>query len=315
MKRLTLAVLLLVAASASQARPADAVVTLRLPEGPVLPGVPFDLELTLKNVSRRPVKVGDVAYLSVSREDGTPIALYPQWAVIQLEGRDNVREGFFELAPGESLRRVIGWDNARVADWFAHEAFSGPGVYEFEFELKLGHYLEDENLSNYVGPIRTPPARLERAVPKGEDESLWNRMQEVSEGHWSDNGFTRLEVGKALAREIIAVHPSSSYYPYALLLIWERREKDIPVLLEAAERFRDSAVYPYLLEAAGDAARIEASRADDRKEATRSAHFYELSEKYYNAALQTSSLAIRWGAEFGLRQARAARERAARTAK
>jgi hypothetical protein len=99
------------------------------------------------------------------------------------------------------------------------------------------------------------------------------------------------------------------------LLTPDRREKDIPVLLEAAERFRSAAVYPYLLKAAGDAARQEAWLANYQKDAVRSARFYELAERYYTAALQTSSLAIQRGAEQGLRQARAARERAARTAK
>jgi hypothetical protein len=308
MRRFAIATVFVLFASALHAgKPSAVAATLVLPSASVLPGVPFDIEVTLENHSARTVKVGSIAYLHVASSDGAEVPLMPRFSSACIEDDEIVRDGYVEVGPGETVRRVINWDHAS-ANWFVHEAFSGPGVYDLSLDLKVGQYPEGEDMSNYVGALSTSTARLERTLTLGDDTALWQRMQEVSGGHWSDDGFTRLKEGKELAKEIIAVHPASGYYPYALLLYSiDRREKDIPVLLEAAERFRESPAYPYLLKAAGDAANAEAWRANYQKESARAAHLYELAEKYYNEALKTKSLAVQEGAERGLTSATSTR--------
>ena len=216
------------------------VATVSLPYDTVLPGVPFDIEVTLKNVSRRSAKVGVIAYLVVALPDGGTFRTSGNDAAI-LEPQAPDADLYIELAPGEVARRAIGWERGTPPNWCRYPDFSAPGTYEVALELQIGAHRDDDDLSNYVGRLRTSSARLERVVPAGDDEALWERMQELTGRHWPDGGFAFLKEGKDLAREIIELHPASSYYPYALLLdSFARSEKDIPVLLSAAERFPKS---------------------------------------------------------------------------
>jgi hypothetical protein len=119
-------------------------------------------------------------------------------------------------------------------------------------------------------------------------------MQAVSSGHWCDSAFATTKAGAALAEEIVQLHPTSGYYPYALLLRrFTRQKDDITLWLEAASRFQDSPALPYLLKAAGDAAVYEAKRTyragHDADEARK---YYDLAETYYRDALKTNSMAI-----------------------
>lgn len=100
---------------------------------------------------------------------------------------------------------------AATTNWFVHEAFSGPGGYDLSLNLVIGKTRQGDDISNYAGELSTSTARLERALGPDEDTALWQRMQKVSQSHWSDNGFTRLKEGRELAKEIIAVHPASGY--------------------------------------------------------------------------------------------------------
>lgn len=283
--------------------------TLKLPFEKVLPGVPFDVEVTLTNTSPQTVKVGTMASIVVTRSDGARIPV-SRLDRNRLQPYESADDTFIELSPGESTRRVIGWDSASPPNWSITDGFSGPNSYEIALELEIGGHTREADLSNYVGTLRTSTAPLQRVLPLGDDEAIWKRMQEIAGGHWSDDGFTRLKEGKQLAKEIIDVHPASNYYPYALLLFtFVRDPKDIPKFLDAAERFADSPAHAYLLKAAGDAAYGETIRAAMARDNTRVSHFGALAEKYYRAALDTSQLGIKQEAEIGLQRAMAEREK------
>ncbi|MEO8383416.1 MAG: hypothetical protein ABI779_27415 [Acidobacteriota bacterium] len=281
-----------------------------LPHAKVLAGVPFDIVVTLTNVSSQPATVGLVATLVVTFSDGRTAVLHErgendQWL---LEPHDEMLTSV-QLAPGESVQKVAGWDRGSIPNWARYDSFSGPGNYEIALELSRG-FRDDEYSDhvNYVGTLRTSSAHLERFVPLGKDEVLWNRMKETAGGRWSDNSFAATKVGVALAREIVELHPDSSYYPYALLLYRRFKNRDdLPALLAAAERFSASPSLPYLWKAAADAALYEAQ--DPHSDDASSGKFYDLAEAYYQTALATGSLGVRGGAEKGARRANSNREK------
>ncbi|MEO8379423.1 MAG: hypothetical protein ABI779_07145 [Acidobacteriota bacterium] len=289
---------------------APIVATVTLPHAQVLPGVPFDIEVTFTNVSARPATVGLIANLVVTTSDGQTILLEQadandHWNL----DRNSNSDSSLQLAPGESVRMVAGWDRGSIPNWFHYSSsFSGSGNYQIGLKLERGFGDDQYNDHvNYVGVLRTSSAHLERMMPVGEDEILWKRMQHLAGQRWTDSSFSTTKGGVALADEIVLLHPTSQYYPYALLLRSEFKQKDdIAPLLEAAERFTNSPAYPYLLKAAGDAALYEATAAERRDDVASAARYYELVQTYYDRALKTDNQAIRGGAggaEFGLRSA------------
>jgi hypothetical protein len=281
-------------AIAAAARTGPSVVaTLMLPHARVLPGVPFDLEIALKNNSERTVKVGLLGCLEVTLPDGSRFQPVPRSACTGLMEANG--DSFVELAPGQTDRRMIDlkWDRP---DWLCDSEFAGPGAYELALELKIGNTYGDD-LSNYVGPIRTSSARLERVLPPGEDEAIWKKMQQMAGGRWPGT-FDCLKGQQELAREIIALHPASGYYPYALLLERPVRDaQDISKLLEASERFSDSPARAYLIAAAGHAAYVEAGHARHDRDNVRAMRYARMSEEYYRAALATGEAGVKANAE------------------
>lgn len=284
--------------------------TLTLPHDMILPGVPFDLVVTLKNVSDKTATVGLAAQIIVIAAGGQKLVS---------PNRSRVSDGahfnfgtltptkphylYVPLAPGESVQKVVHWDRS-MASWFRYSAFSYPGIYDIAIELEDGGGDHFEDFVNYVGILRTSTARLHRVVT-GVDAALWGRLQEVSDGKWSDNWFTAKKEGVALAEEIVAKHPDSSYYPYALFMtrIFNRNygRDDIEPLLDAAKRFPDSPAYPYLLKGAGDAAFVEGTRAARVKDNATAEKYFDLAEKCFRDALRTNSLAIRAQSEERIR--------------
>ena len=286
--------------------------TLVVPHATVLPGVPFDMVVTLKNISDRPVTVGLLAKLVATLPDGSFfLSTEADWL---LEPNDTSGEPVtsIELAPGEAVERVANWDRGSIPSWSHSSSFSGPGDYQVSLQLARGYRdASGDERKNYAGTIHTSSALLRRSVPAGEDEAVWAEMQRVAAGHWSDDGFATTKVGKALAKEIIQVHPTSAYFPYALLLSNPvKQERDIAGLLDASNRFPNSPAFPYLLKAAGDAALYEARTAEAvRHDHSAAQNFYDLAEVHYRAALRTDSAAIRETAERSLDHAKREREK------
>ena len=271
--------------------------TLSSPHDQVLPGVPFDLVVTYTNVSDRPVTIGGaLATLVVTFANGETVVMHKP------EGHDQWNIGDPQrpprLGPGESVQQAVSWERGSIPNWFRYGSYSGPGTYDVALELRIV-----DDAGKVLGNIRTPSFTLTRIEPVGIDAELWKRMQQVSEGRWSDNSFHATKAGNALAKEIIQLHPSSGYYPYVLALRALGREVDknhIPALLEAAERFPSSPAHPYLLTAAAHCAwyaAIEAQRGGNPSDAK---EYFTLAQNEYRAALATKSIAVRKSAEEGL---------------
>jgi hypothetical protein len=313
MKRILAAALVVLSSLfAPQLTAASAVkATLTLPHDNVLPGVPFDLVVTYTNVSDRPVTVsGALATLVVTLPGGDTIVVNKPDVNDQWDITLPVRA---RLEPGQSVEQAVGWEHGLVPNWFHYSApFSGPGTYGIALDLHIS-----DGEKNVLGAVRTPAVTLTRVVPTGIDAELWQRMQEISGGAWTDDAFLSTKVGVALAEDIAQVHPASGYYPYVLALraFGPPGKKHIPALLEAAERFTGSPAHPYLLEAAANSARYEAWKAEQRQDLAAAQTYFILAQTIYRRALATNSVAVRASSEVGLRDVAQGFERAKKPAR
>src|SRR5229473_1678095 len=102
--------LLLPVASWAAGTPPQAVeATLTLASDSVLPGVPFDMIVTTKNVSRSSVSVGISARLIVTLADGAKVS--PKERHTLDPQTSGLPETWVELAPGESRQWTVDWDD------------------------------------------------------------------------------------------------------------------------------------------------------------------------------------------------------------
>jgi hypothetical protein len=258
---------------------------MTLPYDTVLPGVPFEMRVTLKNVSTANASVGVTAQLVVTLPDGGRFA--PRDSQIlepRLSWNADSSNTWAELAPGESRELAI-----RVSwppNWAQYGVYTGPGIYGIALRLE-----GQEAPDNYVGPLLTNSARLQRVLPVGEDLALWQRMLAAAGGRWSDSGFMSLKEGVALAQEIIDIHPASQYYPYALILRMRYALPDeIERSREAAERFPDSPVHSDLLMHAASCALSEAITASFwNHDHVKGEKYYALAQRYLDDVLKSTS--------------------------
>jgi hypothetical protein len=296
---------------AAGASPQAVQATLTLPRDSVLPGVPFDMTVTMKNVSQSSVSVGISARLIVTLADGTKIS--PKERHILDPQVSAHPDTWIQLSRGESRQWTIDWHQF-TPSMFHYPEFSGPGVYDVALNLAANKLEAPED---YVGAIETSVARLTRAVSPGEDEVLWKKMVTITSGRWTDDSLANSKDGRQILREILQIHPASAYYPYALLLEpqFDHRpvtKDDIAKALDAAARFPDSPAYPHLLLRAGDIAANIASHAWWDHDSKTTLEYFAIAENYYDDALKKApSLSIRSSAERGKQFARdeLARER------
>jgi hypothetical protein len=282
---LLLPILLVTHAHADPAKPLPITATLTLPYDTVLPGVPFDIRVRLKNVSNADASVGLLAALIVTLPDGTQFAP-PGGTLLEPQVNPNAdsTNTWAELAPGETREMAISLTSP--PPWTKYDVYTSPGTYAIALQLE-----GTEPPPNYVGDLLTNTARLQRVMPNGEDKALWQRMLAVGGGHWSDDGFTRLKEGLALAQEIIAIHPGSQYYPYALVL---RTHQELPDEMErardAANRFTESPAHSYLLMHAAGYAFSKAARASrvNHDRATGDKYF-ALAQLYLDDVIKSTS--------------------------
>lgn len=300
---LSLALFLLPAPGfASGSRPAVEA-TLNLPFATVLPGVPFDLTVSVKNVSNSPASVGLSAKLRVTLPNGQTFS--PQYPVL-LEPRPLASEpaAWVELTPGESRQYFVPWGDSAVM-WCHGGEYTSPGTYTLVLEL-AGRNAPN----NYAGTLVTSATRLTRVVPAGEDGKLWERMATANGNRWADDGFFNSSRGPAILKEILESHHDSDYYPYALVLEqrWKPRrptEGDIANALDGAKRFPDSPAYPHLLLIPGEVALSLAHDAVASRNSKAAIEYMTRAEAYFDAALKnTSSIAVHDIAEYNLHRAR-----------
>jgi hypothetical protein len=267
------------------------VATLTLPHATVLPGVPFDMQVRLTNVSDRTVTVGLYGRLVIRDAGGRTLTLKEgdEWPPHNRCFFD--AQGDVELAPSETAMKMASLGGG---DCSFFPEYSGPGIYDIELDLYAHN--DGQNLPDYAGVIRTSTARLTR-IAVGEDATVWERMMEIAEGQWTDGSLQGTREGLALSEEILAHHPDSNYYPYAFYVIRVQRgtagEADINPLLATAKRFPSSPVYPYLLGAAAGTAFVEAGRAEYHKNKERQARFEALAKTLAAEAMKVDHLTVR----------------------
>jgi hypothetical protein len=254
-----------------------------LPYATILPGVPFDIAVKFTNVSKHRVAVGMNAFLVVKLPDGK--LLLPQESPAGLEPDDLETEHYAVLAPGETLEREVTPWHLASPGWTLYPEYSGPGIYEVALDVPL---LTVDG--KYVGLIRSSYARLAREVSPGEDEALWKKMLEISGGKWADGDFRRTHPGVALVNEIIATHPGSKYYPYALLLRdMHNVPSFLPKILDAAERFPNSPAISYLHLSVGLIEGEEQSRATARGDDRDADRHGAMAIKHLAKAIETTT--------------------------
>lgn len=284
--------------------------TLSLPFETVLPGVPFDMTVTLRNTSTAAVSVGVSARLVVTMADGTDIS-EKSWEGLRQPDPLPMGQNWIELAPRESRLCHVDWVHS-MPNYFHDPRFSGPGIYRLTFHLGASNYPE-----NYAGEVVTNTARLTRAIAgAGEDEALWQRMNTAMSGRWASDSLCNSKPGPAILEDILRAHPNSAYYPYALLLesnvgFPPRRvtKDDISKAVEAASRFPSSPARSQLLFRAAEVAESLAHHALWDHDAKTSAEYLGIAAQYYDTAAKGANVpGVRITAEAGKRRVEAALE-------
>jgi len=303
--RLALVFLIAFAQGSHAASPRLVEATLTLPYETVLPGVPFDMTVTLKNVSSSPVSVGTIARLMVTMPDGANISR-DLWMTLLEPRPAPSAPAWVELAAGESRQFYVDWH--RYSQNFSHDPdFSGPGVYGLALQLTSNGHPD-----NYVGEVVTNTARLVRFVPPGEDEALWKRMMVATDARWADDSLYNSNKGLEFLHEILQIHPGSAYYPYAIILERHVRplrpatKADIAKALEAAERFRSSPAHSHLLLHAGNVADTIAVYAWHDRDYKTFFEYAALADQYYGDAAKATKIP-------GVRESAGSAQRSVRT--
>jgi len=292
MKKLLLfaAPVIFLAPALSAAPPQPITASLTLPSSVVLPGVPFDMTVTLTNNSSAQASVGLLTRFAFRLPDGTTFS--PRAMHLLDPNPYPIGQTWVTLSAGESRQFYVQWASV-TPDIFHFSEFSGPGAYDVTLALSASKTDDD-----YVGEIVTNAAHLTRIVPAGQDGALWNRMSAAMDGRWADDGFWNSRTGPAILREILELHPESAYYPYAILLREQISPPTVPTtadverLLTTADRFPSSPAYPHLLLRAAaitDGFAVDAMYRHDMKARS---EYLRTAERYYDDAANKVKIPI-----------------------
>lgn len=301
MKRLLVSIAILFTAFAAPASSAiaasnadDVKVELQMPHQSLLPGVPFDLTVIYRNQTDRRIAVGVLAAVVIKAKNGEPFR-FERHARINDFGNGTL----VELAPGATLYGSMGWDE----DFLQMDAaFTIPGSYDVWLELG-GDASEVEDASSYVGEVRTTTAHFSRIEPKGEDAEVWARMEEAANGHWPSHGLYSRASHEDIGAEVIAKHPNSAYYPYALTV---RPNGRYELLADAMGRFHESPAYSHLAVEAAHSALYNADNGVNRSDSPTSIErYFQLAQEYADDALQSDVVAVKQRAKTIREMARA----------
>lgn len=251
---------------AQQTSPVEA--KLVVPDTKVLPGVPFDMWIEVRNSSDSTVTVSLFPVLVVRPVGGDifEIRPNPDGPPVLLKGSRREGERPVEsliLAPGEKKTLTLPiQEGLQAAEYFSDPRLSPPGRYTLSMRLdsfpeggvRGGRMAE----VTFRGAVVTSEVAVERIQPAGADAKVWQRMQEVAEGgRWSQDcmvmTFTsgrRLqcvsEEGPYIFREVLTKYPDSNYVPYAFLTDAGFGDSEVQSVLAAIDRFPASPVIELL---------------------------------------------------------------------
>jgi len=205
---------------------------LVVPDTKILPGVPFEMWIDVRNPSDASVCLGLAGDLIVEPEGKEPFT-------ITRGGADDGQLQYPTLLPERDVDGSAVWNlvlrphesqtltlpilrDLEGPNYFADERLSKPGRYTISMRLdyRFGAFQTPHQSllpPEFLGPVTTNEVTVERIAPTGTDAVVWQRMQELSKGHWNAISWMSSEAGQAMIVEILDKYRDSNYYPYALL--------------------------------------------------------------------------------------------------
>lgn len=264
-----------VASAAEPAAPqkSSVVAQLVIPDAMVLPGVPFEMWIELRNTSEKLVGVGTCADMVVTPEGGEPFTISfggeerpPYPTLLPSTAWNSAPVPYVTLKPRQTQTLTLPiLPELSGPLYFADPRLSPPGRYAIA--LRLGYCWPPFTTPqkklvprDFAGAIETNTATVERISPVGADAVVWHRMQEVTGGHWVSIGWlSGMNAGKGrdgaagrtVVDEILTKYRDSNYYPYALLAASfgaARNRNEVARLTDAIDRFPTSPVLEMLHE-------------------------------------------------------------------
>lgn len=196
--------------------------TLVIPDTKVLPGVPFEMWINVVNPSDASVGVGLCPSVLVKR-DGESFSVVGKrngrYDEVLSDGR-NQRMSYVVLKPGEQRTLTLPIKAELIgAAFFDDDRLLGPGRYVLSVRLDFcwcGSCAPQEKLlpPEFLGPITTNEATIERMTPAGSDAAVWARLQELAV---HGTAIANVWHNYSFLNDVVSNHPDSNYVPYALL--------------------------------------------------------------------------------------------------
>ena len=231
---------------------------LVIPDTKLLPGVPFELWIELRNPSHARVGVGLCAAMVVTPDGGEPFTVSPRGqegefrypTMLPERDWDGRPVRYLVMRPGQTQTLTLPLlPELEGPAFFDDPRFSGPGRYQISMSLD---YCWPYNSSSprksdlppeFLGAVSTNAVAVERITPSGSAAAVWRRMQVVTDGKWFPTRWKREVIG-----DIISKYPDSNYVPYALIAgsFGPSRETYLHRVMNAVERFPQSPVVEML---------------------------------------------------------------------
>jgi hypothetical protein len=279
--------------------PSPVSVRVELPRSRVLPGVPFDIVVHVKNESEKPTAVGAWTMLTITPAGRVGVPFRRAQRLDDLDFEDHDPKNLY-LAPHAEGTAAIPWDGWMDLD----SETSGPGDYDVIVDV-LPAVDADEGYAA-TETLHSFPARLTRVVGSDDDTGVWRRMQESGRGRLASYQLGFID---GLANEVMQKHPTSEYVPYALILTGGPHgyaDETLDAFDAMIERFRDSPVYAELLVAAGVKANSDGQKARSHgRDPLEVERYLKLAVSYDERALQTGNAAVHNRAAANKRRAEA----------
>lgn len=223
--------------------------TLVIPDAKVLPGVPFDMWIELRNTSDTSVTVGLFPHLIVRSDYGEPFEIrstaFDSPVLLAGARTDGAHpQRVVTLFPRGRVVLTLPADDALSGNvFFRHARLSPPGHYTVSIRLDFPPGIDAEPPPPmFLGPVTTTDAVVERIQPTGADAKVWQRMQQLADRKWAVLPMT----STAIWNEILTNYTDSNYYPYALLRYPGVDDSYRKMVVAALQRFPESPVAGYL---------------------------------------------------------------------
>ncbi|HEV8432681.1 MAG TPA: hypothetical protein VGR95_04655 [Thermoanaerobaculia bacterium] len=229
--------------------------TLVVPDSTLLPGVPFDMWVTVSNPSDASVGLGLCADLLVKPERSEPYTVrfggergrYP--TLLPERTWSDGRETYIVLRPHEAKTLTVPVEPGLEGPAYFRDArLSPPGKYEIALQLGYCWGMATPQTAllppEFLGPVTTNEVVITRIEPTGDDAKVWKRMQELTHGNWVPAQWEVSPAGQTVANEVEANYRDSNYFPYvtAATMIGSASESNIARFLDTIERFPNSPI-------------------------------------------------------------------------